>query len=132
MEAQLGDVKRNVKVVLNKLSPSSEAMCTIETGGYNIHYLSDNDVNYLVITEKSFPRKFAFSYLDELHKEFERSFGGQLSFSVKAVYTLSDLELADEARKPATRPYAFVKFDGFMQRTKRLYQDSRFGCPVDS
>ena len=32
---------------------------------------------------------------------------------------------ADEARKPGLRPYAFVKFDSFIQRTKRLYQDSR-------
>ena len=32
---------------------------------------------------------------------------------------------ADEAFKPQLRPYAFVKFDTFIQRTKRLYQDSR-------
>jgi vesicle transport protein SEC22 len=36
-----------------------------------------HSIAYLVITDKSYPRKLAFSYLDELSKEFERSFGGQ-------------------------------------------------------
>lgn len=76
LETQLTDVKRNVKVVLNKLTPSSEPLCSIDGGKYMIHYLVAQEIVYLVITEKNFPRKFAFSYLDELHKEFERSFGG--------------------------------------------------------
>jgi vesicle transport protein SEC22 len=32
---------------------------------------------YLTIAEKAYPRKLAFSYLDELSKEFERSYAGQ-------------------------------------------------------
>ena len=33
-------------------------------------YMIVNNVVYLVIAEKSYPRKLAFSYLDELSKEF--------------------------------------------------------------
>lgn len=79
VETQLTDVKRNVKVILNKLTPTSEPLCSIDGGKYNIHYLVAQDIVYLVIAEKNFPRKFAFSYLDELHKEFERSFGGGIA-----------------------------------------------------
>jgi vesicle transport protein SEC22 len=45
---------------------------------------------YLVIADKSYPRKLAFSYLDELSKEFLTSYGSK----VEAV----------------RKPYAFVGF----------------------
>jgi len=63
-------------------------------------------VVYLTITDRSYPRKLAFSYLDELAREFGLSYGRQVA-------------------QPTLRPYAFVAFDTFMQRTKRLYADSR-------
>ena len=63
-------------------------------------------VVYLTISDRSYPRKLAFSYLDELAREFEMSYGLQV-------------------QQRNLRPYAFVAFDTFMQRTKRLYADSR-------
>jgi hypothetical protein len=39
-------------------------------------YLILNGIVYLTIADKSYPRKLAFSYLDELSKEFERSYAG--------------------------------------------------------
>lgn len=39
-------------------------------------YLIQNGIVYLTIADKSYPRKLAFSYLDELSKEFERSYAG--------------------------------------------------------
>lgn len=62
---------------------------------------------YLVIADRSYPRKLAFSYLAELSTEFARSYPPSMSL------------------KPGLRPYAFVKFDTFIQRTKRLYLDPR-------
>jgi vesicle transport protein SEC22 len=66
----------------------------------------------LTITDKSYPRKLAFSYLQELAKEFDTSFGA-------------------EAQKPNLRPYAFVQFDTFISATKRVYQDSRAQTNLD-
>ena len=48
------------------------------------------NVVYLTITEKSYPRKLAFSYLDELSKEFATVYGPKV----------------ESIRKP----YAFVGF----------------------
>ena len=45
----------------------------------------------MTICERSYPRQFAFSYLDELAKEFSMSYG-------------------NEVEKRTLRPYAFVKF----------------------
>ena len=56
-------------------------------------YLIVNNVVYLVIADKSYPRKLAFSYLDELSKEFELSYGAKV----------------ENVRKP----YAFVGFGAF-------------------
>ena len=53
-------------------------------------YLIADNVVYLVIADKSYPRKLAFSYLDELSKEFALSYGAKV----------------DTVRKP----YAFVGF----------------------
>ena len=74
----------------------------------------------MCICDTAYPRKLAFSYLDELSKEFQRSYEGKI--------------------ESATRPYAFMGFgrrhqsrtrravlivDTFISKTTRLYQDSR-------
>lgn len=89
-------------------------------------YIIEGSVCYLCICDQSYPRKLAFSYLEELAKEFNMSYG-------------------NEVDKAGLRPYAFVKFgkgenkekkkkngktdeiflDTFMQKTKRIYQDTR-------
>lgn len=70
-------------------------------------YLISDSIIYLTIADKSYPRKLAFAYLSELSTEFARSYPPSSSL------------------KPGLRPYAFVKFDTFIQRTKRLYLDPR-------
>ena len=56
-------------------------------------YLISENIVYLVITDKSYPRKLAFSYLDELSKEFWTSYGPKVEATRK--------------------PYAFVGFGRF-------------------
>ena len=56
---------------------------------YNSYLISENVV-YLTIAEKSYPRKLAFLYLDELSKEFMQSYGGKV--------------------ETVRKPYAFVGF----------------------
>jgi vesicle transport protein SEC22 len=53
-------------------------------------YLISENVVFLTIADKSYPRKLAFSYLDELSKEFANTYGPK----VEAV----------------RKPYAFVGF----------------------
>ncbi|WFD38705.1 SNAP receptor [Malassezia japonica] len=108
----LTQYKQQAKTIFRKLTPQSETRCTIESGPMALHYLvqpppgDPRSVVYLTITDRSYPRKLAFSYLDELAKEFDTSYGSQV-------------------QQRNLRPYAFVGFDTFMQRTKRLYADTR-------
>lgn len=53
-------------------------------------YLIVGQVIYMCICDSNYPRKLAFSYLDELSKEFQRSYEGKI--------------------ESVTRPYAFMGF----------------------
>jgi len=53
-------------------------------------YLLADNVVYLTIADKSYPRKLAFSYLEELSKEFSVSYGPKV--------------------ETVRKPYAFVGF----------------------
>ncbi|KAI0688568.1 Longin-like domain-containing protein [Cytidiella melzeri] len=104
-ETALQEHKQQAKLIFRRITPNSEPRCSIESGQYTLHYLIANNVVYLVIADKSYPRKLAFSYLDELSKEFEVSYGAKV--------------------ETVRKPYAFVGFDTFMGKTSRLYRDTR-------
>lgn len=87
-------------------------MSSTQTTANKDSYLIADSICYLTIADKSYPRKLAFSYLQELSKEFSTSYG-------------------TEALKPNLRPYAFVQFDTFISATKRVYQDSRAQSNLD-
>ncbi|KAK4684734.1 vesicle transport protein SEC22, partial [Tremellales sp. Uapishka_1] len=104
-EKALTEYKQQSKLVFRRLNANSEPACSIESGAYTLHYLIVHTVIYMCICDASYPRKLAFSYLDELSKEFQRSYEGKI--------------------ETATRPYAFMGFDTFISKTTRLYRDSR-------
>ncbi|GAA6060407.1 hypothetical protein JCM10212_002175 [Sporobolomyces blumeae] len=106
-QTKLPEYKQQAKLIFRRLTPQSEPRCSIESGACTLHYLISDSIVYLTIADRSYPRKLAFSYLSELSNEFARSYPPETSL------------------KPGLRPYAFVKFDTFIQRTKRLYLDPR-------
>ncbi|KAL0949869.1 hypothetical protein HGRIS_009902 [Hohenbuehelia grisea] len=104
-EQALQEHKQQAKLIFRRISPNSEPRCSIESGSYTLHYLIADNVVFLSIADKSYPRKLAFSYLDELSKEFATSYGPKV--------------------EGVRKPYAFVGFDTFMSKTARLYKDTR-------
>ena len=76
--------------------------------GVGVHsVLVDKGVVFLTLTDRGYPKHLAFRYLGELATEFDLQNGTQVA--------------------SASRPYAFVKFDTFIQRTRKLYLDARHG-----
>lgn len=67
----------------------STQICTHQYVSPGSYLIADNVV-YLTIADKSYPRKLAFSYLDELSKEFSTSYGAKV--------------------ETVRKPYAFVGF----------------------
>mmetsp|Transcript_16847 Transcript_16847/g.56574 ORF Transcript_16847/g.56574 Transcript_16847/m.56574 type:complete len:215 (-) Transcript_16847:103-747(-) len=97
--------KNQAKRIFKQLNASSPSRLSIESGSEVFHYLIEAGVCYLVLTERAYPKRLAFNYLEELHKEFSLLYANEVD--------------------GASRPYAFIKFDAFIQKTKRLYVDTR-------
>ncbi|KAK6951882.1 hypothetical protein Daesc_006407 [Daldinia eschscholtzii] len=112
-ESSLSEVKSQTKIILRRLNRNAEPQASIESGNYTIHYLIANDVVYICISERSYPRKLAFTYLSDLSAEFSQSYP------------------AHQLHSPSLRPYAFMEFDTFITRTKALYADARAAQGLD-
>ncbi|KAI9710395.1 MAG: SNAP receptor [Chrysothrix sp. TS-e1954] len=112
-ESELADIKAKTKQVFRRLNRNSEPQATIECGPYTLHYLVKDEICFLCICDHSYPRKLAFTYLSDLANEFTTTYSSQQYLS------------------PTLRPYAFVEFDTFIQRTKKTYQDSRASQNLD-
>lgn len=70
-------------------------------------YLIQESIVYLCISARSYPRKLAFTYLADLSREFSTAYP------------------SSQIHAPSLRPYAFMEFDSFIQRTKATYSDAR-------
>lgn len=60
---------------------------------------------FLTLADRGYPKKLAYQYLDELQKEFTSLYASEI--------------------EKISRPYAFIKFDRFIQKTRKLYLDTR-------
>jgi vesicle transport protein SEC22 len=107
---ELEQAKAQAKAIFRRLAgcpPSSlgPPRVTAEAAPLCHHYLLDGGAVFLTSTDRAYPKRLAFQYLEELASEFSRLYGPQL--------------------ETVTRPYAFVKFDTFISKTRRVFQDTR-------
>ncbi|KAL4793453.1 Longin-like domain-containing protein [Aspergillus venezuelensis] len=112
-ETELSEIKGQAKMIFRRMSRNSAPQASIESGQYNLHYLIKDDVCFLCICDRSYPRKLAFTYLSDIATEFTNTYP------------------ASQYQSPSLRPYAFVEFDTFIQRSKKVYQDSRASANLD-
>merc|ERR1712224_1004204 len=105
----MGDrYKEQAKALVKRLTQGRHGQSTrltLESGGYCFHYMIEGGVVFLTMADRGYPKKLAYQYLDELQKEFTSLY-------------------ASEVEK-ISRPYAFIKFDRFIQKTRKLYLDTR-------
>ncbi|KAK1165898.1 vesicle-trafficking protein SEC22a [Acipenser oxyrinchus oxyrinchus] len=97
--------KKYLKTLSKKLSQHPDR-CTLKTGQYNINFTSSLGVGYMMVCIESYPSVLAFSFLDELQREFI------VSYDTKRISS-------------AVRPYSFIDFDNFIQKTKQRYNSPR-------
>lgn len=91
---------REARGIFKQLS-STDTRGTVESSPFNYHYCLGENVCFMTVAEKSFSKKIAFTFLDELQKEFMSQFGHQV---------------ANE-----TRPYAYMAFEKFLKQTKERF-----------
>ncbi|PGH17262.1 hypothetical protein AJ80_04904 [Polytolypa hystricis UAMH7299] len=112
-EAELAEIKSQVKQIFRRINRNAAQQASIESGHYTLHYTIQDEICFLCIADRSYPRKLAFTYLADLATEFTTTYS------------------ASQYHSPNLRPYAFVEFDTFIQRTKKTYQDTRASANLD-
>ena len=91
--------------LIQRLDNQSPKVKHLTSEPYYFTYLIENGVVYLTLCSSQYPKKLAMAFLTEIAKEFEHQYGPAVS--------------------RANRPFEFIKFDTFMQKTKKLYLDSK-------
>ncbi|KZC11529.1 PREDICTED: vesicle-trafficking protein SEC22b isoform X1 [Dufourea novaeangliae] len=99
------EYQNQAKLLFRKLGPQSPARCTIETGQYLFHYLIENEVCYLVLCERNYSKRVAYSYLEDIAQEFNSLYGRRVN--------------------TVTRPYSFIEFNTYIQKAKKVFLDGR-------
>eukprot|EP01104_Vermistella_antarctica_P017046 TRINITY_DN5966_c0_g1_i1.p1 TRINITY_DN5966_c0_g1~~TRINITY_DN5966_c0_g1_i1.p1 ORF type:complete len:216 (-),score=34.39 TRINITY_DN5966_c0_g1_i1:277-924(-) len=96
---------KQARELVKSMSRDSPKQMQVNEGDHYFLYLIEKEICYLTLCDKAYPRKLAIRYLEELAKEFDLQFGAEVP--------------------GAKRPYQFIKFDTFIQKTKRLYNDTK-------
>lgn len=99
------EYQNQAKMLFRKLGPQSPTRCTIETGPYLFHYLIENEVCYLVLCERNYSKRIAYSYLEDIAQEFHSQHGKRVN--------------------SVARPYAFIEFETYIQKAKKVFSDGR-------
>jgi len=86
------------------MTPNTDPSGIIKAEPYYFMYLLENDLCFLMLCYKNYPKKLAYKFLEELKMEFGVQFGSEI-------------------KQKKLRPFAFQRFDNFIQQTKKLYKD---------
>ncbi|KAJ3214840.1 SNAP receptor [Dinochytrium kinnereticum] len=105
--------KKLAKSLCKLLSTSGEypLKASISAGDYTFHYAIDNNIEYITLCDKAYPRLLAFSFLTELSK----GFSDEIKSSSSGWSGVTSI----------VRPYAFIRFEPFIQSTRKRYQNTR-------
>ena len=65
--------KNQAKQLLKKLNARSASKMSIESSPYIFHYMIENGICYLMLSDKGYPKRLAFMFLEEINREFTAS-----------------------------------------------------------
>ena len=109
----LDEQKSQARDILRGLAFSQPSKMSIETSSNKVfHYVIHDNLCILTLTEKSYPKRLSFLYLEEVADAF--------------IEHLVQQHGGDGWRRmveTAARPYAFIKFDPILQRKQRDFLD---------
>lgn len=99
------ETKKYLKVLSRKLEQLPDR-CTMKRGPHHVNFISSLGVSYMMLCADTYPGVLAFCFLDELQREFITTY--------EMVHINS-----------AVRPYSFIEFDNFIQKTKQRFNNPR-------
>jgi len=98
--------RKKGKQLFHRITSTTEPSGILHSDAYFYMYMIENEICYLTFCDKSYPKKLAYKFLEEIKNEFEIQHGAV-------------------AKQKRLRPFHFEQFDSFIQKTKKLYQDSK-------
>ncbi|GFU05815.1 vesicle-associated membrane protein 7 [Nephila pilipes] len=71
-----GNFSEVTEQIISKISPDQPKL-TYSHGSYLFHYIYEEDIIYLCITDDDFDRSHAFSFLNEIKRRFKNAYGAR-------------------------------------------------------
>eukprot|EP00461_Guttulinopsis_vulgaris_P001453 UN01453 len=99
--------KKLAKEAISTLDYNSPERCIISGDDYMFYYQITQGVIYITLTDRSYPKKLAFDYLQELANQFQDEYGRSIN--------------------SMNRQYAALSFEQTMERLKQKYIDPNNG-----
>jgi len=108
--------KQQAKQLLKKVRDGPHKLSVeLDNKNFLFHYIIEDGVCFLTLCEKSFPRRLAFAFLDDIYRAFleelKREFGTHTGIDYR-----SHIDTVE-------KPYYFIKFDRVIQQKKKEYAD---------
>jgi len=95
----VGNFSEISDLVISKI-PAGDGKMTYSHGNYLYHYISENNIIYLCITEEGFSQGDAFQFLESVHQKFIKKFGSRAqTASAYSLNTEFSLVICDEMKK---------------------------------
>jgi vesicle transport protein SEC22 len=93
--------KEQAKAIYRQIVTKMPRELSIEAESVVFHIIMDEDAIYLALCDRAFSASVAFSYIEEVHREFQSVYGQRIA--------------------SADRPYAFVEFGMSASKGKQTH-----------
>jgi hypothetical protein len=77
--SEMEGLRKQAKKLLETIARSGESSAVYTSGNFYFIHITENDVCYLTLCDGSYPKKLAYSFLEELKKEFDVQHGAEVS-----------------------------------------------------
>ena len=109
--------KQQAKKILMKLK-NAPSRCSVDGGTASspvlFHYIVEHGICFLCLAGKSFPKRLAFAFLEEIHRAFIEE--------LKRHYGTGSVDYRSQI-ETIQKPYFFITFDRAVQKKRAEFRD---------
>ncbi|XP_076319702.1 vesicle-trafficking protein SEC22a-like isoform X4 [Tachypleus tridentatus] len=102
---EVQEARRHMKTLARQVGRLDDK-CSLKLNPHVVHFITSLSVSFMALCDPSYPPVLAFSFLDEIQKEF---------------ITIYDARQISNC----VRPYSFIEFDSYIQKTRQRYNNPR-------
>ncbi|XP_013785285.1 vesicle-trafficking protein SEC22a-like [Limulus polyphemus] len=105
LHREVQEARRHMKTLARQVGKLDDR-CSLKLNPHVVHFITSLGVSFMALCDPSYPPVLAFSFLDEIQKEF---------------ITIYDTRQISNC----VRPYTFIEFDSYIQKTRQRYNNPR-------